>query len=475
MCSRLVAQWLAVGCWLLPGCFSSHDKAEPVGEVAAPVEQTAAAPPLAPADQQEATPPEQAPFAASKPAAPHSESPAPAIDRAAAIALSRERMETIGVALHEYMADAATFSFPPAVLRGSDGQSLLSWRVQILPYVGQKELFEQFRLDEPWDSPHNQSLIGRMPDVFRSPLSRAAPDRTNYVTIRGDGTAFPADRATRLADFADGSSNTILFVECSDKAAPVWTRPDDLPHNRINPVEGLPPESFLATFADGRVHMIPASAGAAVIDALITPAGREAVDVDDLQASIGSLQDSAPTPVEVIERFRAAGAKLKLNGNDEIMDVGFDGRPVEERLLFDLFALDGLRRVESISLTRAQLTDNGLRRLLELLPHPERLTKINLSLTRISDQGMEHLKRCPRLSYLGLDKVQVTDEGLSHLKGQTEMLLLDLSSTKVTDAGLKHLSRMKELRMLLLTNTRVTERGVNELRKALPELEDILY
>ena len=32
----------------------------------------------------------------------------------------------------------------------------LSWRVALLPYVGEGKLYAEFKLDEPWDSAHNK-------------------------------------------------------------------------------------------------------------------------------------------------------------------------------------------------------------------------------------------------------------------------------------------------------------------------------
>ena len=56
--------------------------------------------------------------------------------------------------------------FPPAAICDKDGRPLLSWRVAILPYIDQEDLYKQFHLDEPWDSPHNRSLIEKMPGTY---------------------------------------------------------------------------------------------------------------------------------------------------------------------------------------------------------------------------------------------------------------------------------------------------------------------
>ena len=42
----------------------------------------------------------------------------------------------------------------------------------ILPFLEQQALYSKFKLDEPWDSPHNKALISEMPPTYLCP-SRA--------------------------------------------------------------------------------------------------------------------------------------------------------------------------------------------------------------------------------------------------------------------------------------------------------------
>ena len=58
-------------------------------------------------------------------------------------------------------------TMPPAYLADKQGKPLLSWRVALLPYLGQQDLYKRFHLDEPWDSPHNRQLIPLIPDVYQ--------------------------------------------------------------------------------------------------------------------------------------------------------------------------------------------------------------------------------------------------------------------------------------------------------------------
>src|SRR5262249_26692231 len=59
--------------------------------------------------------------------------------------------------------------FPAPAIYGEGGKPLLSWRVALLPYVGEKSLYNEFHLDESWDSSHNKSLLSSLPGVFDCP------------------------------------------------------------------------------------------------------------------------------------------------------------------------------------------------------------------------------------------------------------------------------------------------------------------
>ena len=66
----------------------------------------------------------------------------------------------------------------PAARTDENGQPLLSWRVAILPFIEQQALYEQFHLDEPWDSEHNLKLIDQMPATFTDPSLMLPPGMT---------------------------------------------------------------------------------------------------------------------------------------------------------------------------------------------------------------------------------------------------------------------------------------------------------
>ena len=63
-----------------------------------------------------------------------------------------------------------------------------SWRVALLPFLENNELFEQYRFDEPWDSEHNLTLVPKMPEVYRSPVAsrRRTTGRRGRIGIGAD-------------------------------------------------------------------------------------------------------------------------------------------------------------------------------------------------------------------------------------------------------------------------------------------------
>jgi hypothetical protein len=166
------------------------------------------------------------------------------------------------LALHNY--HDAMGSFPPAYSVDPNGKPLLSWRVAILPYVEQQELYKAFHQDEPWDSEHNKRLLESMPAVFRSPNSTAKPGMTVYLGVGGKqgvltGPTAGGSKGMRMRDITDGTSNTIVLVEASDALAVEWTKPVEWTPDASDPLKGLlgmRPNGFLAGFADGHTSFI---------------------------------------------------------------------------------------------------------------------------------------------------------------------------------------------------------------------------
>src|SRR5580700_1133779 len=76
--------------------------------------------------------------------------------------------------------ESETGFFPPGDILDKNGRPLLSWRVAILKYVEEEELYKQFKLDEPWDSDNNKKLIEKMPKLYVPVRVKAKPGETFY-------------------------------------------------------------------------------------------------------------------------------------------------------------------------------------------------------------------------------------------------------------------------------------------------------
>jgi hypothetical protein len=170
-------------------------------------------------------------------------------------------LKQIGLAFHTF--HDANNAFPAAAMPAKGGKPLLSWRVAILPYVEDQQLFQEFKQDEPWDSPHNKKLLPRMPKLYVDPRFQRVQDKpqvTYYRGFVGDGGVLGERDGASLGPItnANGASNTFLIVEAGEPVE--WTKPEELVFDVQKP---LPPfggprrEEFVALFCDGHVQRIP--------------------------------------------------------------------------------------------------------------------------------------------------------------------------------------------------------------------------
>lgn len=187
-------------------------------------------------------------------------------------------LKQIGLAFHNYHDTYNTF--PPAAIMSEDGRPLLSWRVALLPMLGEEALYREFHLNEPWDSPHNRSLETRMPQVFRCPSEpQAAPGLTTYQAIVDTTSLFTGTaQGVRISSITDGTSNTILVGEA---VVPVtWSQPVDLSLKSAQPFAGMGsnhPGGFNVLFADGAVRFLKSHLSGQSFRAMATRNGGEVI------------------------------------------------------------------------------------------------------------------------------------------------------------------------------------------------------
>lgn len=193
-------------------------------------------------------------------------------------------LKQIALAMHNY--HSSNDCLPPAAITDKNGKPLLSWRVAILPFIESSPLYSQFHLDEPWDSPHNLTLLNPMPSIYACPSDKnPKPGMTGYLAVIGAKTAFTPDfKPLPFESFIDGMSSTILVGE-SPHSVP-WTKPEDIPFDTPLPLHGLGSHhgyhnnGFNAAFVDGSVKFLKSSIGAQILRALLTRNGNETLSPD---------------------------------------------------------------------------------------------------------------------------------------------------------------------------------------------------
>lgn len=219
---------------------------------------------------------------------------------------SSNNLKEIGLGCHLYHDRYNAF---PTNSYSPDGKALLSWRVHILPFIGEQGLYSQFKLDEPWDSANNIRLLNQMPMAYATPAERsgnsARGTKTYYRGFSSPGALFarrdqnrPAigikggvnqpqmvmpPLGVRFAEISDGTANTILALEAGE--AVEWTKPDDLdasPNKPFPLLGGARPNSdkIVVLFADGSTRFLRRDTSEAQWRAAITYAGNEVVILD---------------------------------------------------------------------------------------------------------------------------------------------------------------------------------------------------
>ncbi len=393
--------------------------------------------------------------------------------------------------------------FPPAYLVNEDGTPIHSWRVLVLPYMDEQQLYDEYSFDEPWNGPNNIHLAHKMPTSYHCPSERESDSMTNYAVIVGKDTVFPFDVPTSSRDVRDG--RTILVAEIADSDI-LWTEPRDLAAATM---------SFSINHAS-----LPSISSARHRGPLVTTTGR--------RPTYTLSQDLDPETLRAFSTI-AAGDEISMV---KFQDTGFEsfGNSVAtDQTLRDLSCWN---QVQGLWLNHSSVTDAGIR----CLRGATRLSSLDLSSTEVTDEALEHLKELPELysvnlrgtqvsprgvldllksseylqivfsegwisnvenphgvqlelsgpsitgeqlrrfgivrapAYVDLDGVALTDEFLMNLvAGFVDLRRLRISNTQVTDAGLKQLAEFGSLRGLYFQDIQgVSDEGINRLQQALP-------
>jgi hypothetical protein len=248
-------------------------------------------------------------------------------------ATAANNMKQIVLAMHNFN-DA--HGHLPADVYSADGKPLWSWRVHLLPYLEQANLYQQADLTRPWDDPKNKSVSATVLKVFQCGAEPAGEPLTCFKRPTGPGTAHEPGKKVRLVDITDGTSNTLFVIEAGDPVP--WAKPGtDFPFDGKNPtpIQGPFKAGLVAGRGDGAVVSFPGSIAAAPARKLCLIADGELVtekewgesavwepkdakEYADLQKEVRALTEEAAKGLrdmvkveEAMQRYQTAHAEKK--------------------------------------------------------------------------------------------------------------------------------------------------------------------
>jgi prepilin-type processing-associated H-X9-DG protein len=179
----------------------------------------------------------------------------PAVQSARAAARKSQcagNLRQIATAVFEYRQRYDTF--PPAYIADKNGRPMHSWRVLILPFLGEQVLYERYNFDQPWDSPDNQALASQIPQIYRCPEDPAGRSSdTSYLMIVGPRTFSTVTGPRRLGEFPDGAVKTLMLVETLGSGIN-WTEPRDLQVEQMSFQINAPVGKALSSNHPGGAH-----------------------------------------------------------------------------------------------------------------------------------------------------------------------------------------------------------------------------
>lgn len=145
---------------------------------------------------------------------------------------SKNNLKQIMLAMHNYHD---TFNhFPEGTVPNEklDPDERLSWLVSILPYLDQAPLYNMIDMEAGWEDDANQQPLKTRLMVFQNPSNPETPPEygsSHYVGLAGIGKegpklpvtslkagVFAYNRATRIQDITDGTSNTMCVADSSE-------------------------------------------------------------------------------------------------------------------------------------------------------------------------------------------------------------------------------------------------------------------
>jgi prepilin-type processing-associated H-X9-DG protein len=169
--------------------------------------------------------------------------------------ICRSRLGEIGLALKGY--HEGRMQFPAVCTRDANGKPLLSWMVEILPYMERGDLYKTLKRDEPWDSPGNKATLSKLclaDFTCRCVNHKDGDCSANFVAVVGPGTIWRESRSVSSVDLPNPSL-TVAAVECAESEGH-WAAPNFLTVDEALERMKTGKGTRISTVHNGYVHVL---------------------------------------------------------------------------------------------------------------------------------------------------------------------------------------------------------------------------
>ncbi len=225
--------------------------------------------------------------------------------------LTEKSLSQISIAIRRYKIVNGK---APQDIRNSQGKALLSWRVELLPFLGHQDLYSQFRLNEPWSSVHNRLLQSQMPEAFRS-------DHANRFSFH---TSFQRPILPNANAMKSVKEEGIQLLD-SPRSVP-WSRPADFKCEQWSNVEQ---ESRLAVSHQGKRLKLAPSLSQDEFVKLVLRGNASPVEAEDslqqkptseeLQKLLAASADDTVGALHSLSQLVSAGEEFTQSSTDEVI------------------------------------------------------------------------------------------------------------------------------------------------------------
>jgi Leucine-rich repeat (LRR) protein len=166
----------------------------------------------------------------------------------------------------------------------------------------------------------------------------------------------------------------------------------------------------------------------------------------------------ASLAAESAERIHALGGRASQNASGQVVDVNLRGSWVNDADMIELGRFPELQRLD---LSHTRITDEGLLR----LKSAAKIVDLNLFyVEQITDQGMTAIKNWTNLKRLNVRGTRISDGTLEILSRMPQLEALDIANTQISDDGYDYLITLVNLKELSLGRSRLSDNAIKALR-----------